>query len=83
MNNEKEILTPNIIALNRHGDGLSVVCIDVKHHIGSHNYSCSCFGFLIPNQESTTQPSVHETKAFYVVVYSEQPDIKLTIPSEL
>ena len=81
MNNEKEILTPNIIALYRHGGGLSVVCIDVKRHIRSHNYSCSCF-WVLPNQEST-RPSAHETKAFYVVVYSEQPDIKLTIPSEL
>ena len=39
--------------------------------------------WVLPNQESTTRPSAHETKAFYVVVYSDQPDIKLTIPSEL
>ena len=38
---------------------------------------------VLPNQESTTRPSAHETKPFYVVVYSEQPDRKLTIPSEL
>ena len=72
MNNEKEILTPNIIALYRHGDGLSVVCI-------TPHRKPQLFMFMfwdLPNQESTTRPSAH-------VVYSEQPDIKLTIPSEL
>ena len=38
---------------------------------------------VLPNQESTTRPSAHETKPFYVLVYSEQPDRKLTIPTEL
>ena len=53
-------ITPNIIALYRHGDGLSVICIEVKRHIGSYNYPYSCLGFyptknLLPDLLHTKQ----------------------------
>ena len=52
-------ITPNIIALYRHGDGLSVICIDVERHIGSHNYPCSCLGFY---QTNNLLPDLLHTK---------------------